>query len=68
MAITTTNLPGSLAFSFEADAALAGTLARYREDFAYPIAAAAQNVATTIVCPATTGVIWRITAGFYVAP
>lgn len=68
VAITTTNLPGALAFSFEADAALAGTLARYREDFAYPIAAAAQNAATTIVCPATTGVIWRVTAGFYVAP
>lgn len=66
--VTTTNLPGSLAFSFAADAAAQGTLDRWREDFAAPIAAAAQNAATTIVCPATPGVIWRVTAGFYVAP
>lgn len=68
VAVTTTNLPGSLAFSFAADAALQGTIDRWREDFAYPIASSAQNTATTIVCPATTGVIWRVTAGFYVAP
>lgn len=66
--VTTTNLPGTLAFSFAADAAAQGTLDRWREDFAYPLAAAAQNTATAIVCPATTNVIWRITAGFYVAP
>lgn len=66
--VTTTNLPGSLAFSFAADAAAQGTLDRWREDFTYPIATSAQNTATTIVCPTTTGVIWRVTAGFYVAP
>jgi hypothetical protein len=66
--VTTTNLPGSLAFSFPADAAAQGTMDRWREDFAFPIAASAQNTATTIVCPATTSVIWRVTAGFYVAP
>ena len=66
--ITTTNLPGNAAFSFAADAALQGTLDRWREDFTYPIAATAQATATTIVCPATPNIIWRITAGFYVAP
>lgn len=66
--VTTTNLPGTLAFSFAAEAAPQGTLDRWREDFAFPIASSAQNTATTIVCPVTTGVIWRITAGFYVAP
>lgn len=66
--VTTTNLPGSLAFSFAADAAAAGTLDRWREDFAFPLATSAQNTATTIVCPATTNVSWRVTAGFYVAP
>ncbi len=66
--VTTTNLPGSLAFSFAADAALQGTIDRWREDFAYPIPSAVQNTATTIVCPITTGVIWRLTAGYYVAP
>ncbi len=66
--VTTTNLPGSLAFSFAADAAAQGTLDRWREDFSYPLASSAQNTATTIVGPATTNVIWRITAGFFVAP
>ena len=68
VSITTTNLPTALAFSFEAEAAAQGTISRWREDFAYPIAVSAQNTATTIVCPITTGVIWRVTAGFYVAP
>ena len=68
VSVTTTNLPGSLAFSFAADAAAQGTIDRWREDFAYPIASSTQNTATTIVCPATPSVIWRITAGFYVAP
>lgn len=66
--VTTTNLPGTLAFSFPADAAAQGTLFPLREDFAFPIASSAQGTATTIVCPATTSVIWRVTAGFYVAP
>lgn len=66
--VTTTNLPGTLAFTFPAEAALQGTVDRWREDFAYPIASSAQNTNTTIVCPATTNVIWRVTAGFYVAP
>jgi hypothetical protein len=66
--VTTTNLPGTLAFSFPAEAAGAGTLDRWREDFAFPITSSAQGTATTIVCPATTNVIWRVTAGFYVAP
>lgn len=66
--VTTTNLPGTLAFSFPAEAAAQGTLDRWREDFAFPMATNAQATATTIVCPATTGVIWRVTAGFYVAP
>lgn len=66
--VTTTNLPGSLAFSFPAEAAAQGTIDRRREDFAYPLVSTTQNTNTTIVCPATTSVIWRITAGFLVAP
>lgn len=66
--VTTTNLPGTLAFSFAAEALPQGQLDRWREDFAFPIASAAQNTNTTIVGPATTNVIWRITAGFFVAP
>ena len=66
--VTTTNIPGTLVFSMPADAAALGTVFVYQEDFAYPIATTAQNTATTIVGPVTTGVIWRITAGYYVAP
>jgi hypothetical protein len=67
--ITTTNLPGALAFSVEADAAAQGTRASaVSEDFSYPLATSAQNTATTFVAPLTTGVIWRLTAGYYVAP
>jgi hypothetical protein len=66
--VTTTNLPGSLVFRFPADAAAQGTMFAIREDFAFPLSANAQNTATTIVCPATTNVVWGVTAGFYVAP
>lgn len=63
--LTTTNLPGALAFTFEADGAALGSMIRWREDFAFPLAASAPNTATTIACPAIAGVIWRATAGFY---
>lgn len=66
--VTTTNIPGTPAFSFPAEAAAQGTIDRWHEDFAYPIATSAQATATTIVCPATTSVIWRVTAGYFVAP
>lgn len=66
--VTTTNIPGALAFTLPADAALQGTTFHYQEDFNYPIAVSALATATTIVMPATTGVIWRATAGYYVAP
>jgi hypothetical protein len=65
VAVTSTNLPGALAFTFEADAAPLGSMIRWREDFAYPLVASAPNTATTIICPATPGVLWRVTAGFY---
>lgn len=66
--VTTTNLPGSLAFSIQADAAAQGVIYSWQEDFAYPVQASAQNTAVTIVCPLTTGVIWRVTAGYQVRP
>lgn len=66
--VTTTNLPGALAFSLPAEAAPQGTLTPFTEDFGYPLMASAQNTAVTIVAPLTTGVLWRLTAGYYVAP
>lgn len=66
--ITTTNIPGAMVIPFANDALAAGAVDRWREDFSYPIATSAQGTATTIVAPVQTGVIWRITAGYYVAP
>lgn len=66
--VTTTNLPGTRVLSFPADAAAAGSV--YSEEIspANPLRSSAANTATTVVCPATTGVIWRVTADYYAAP
>jgi hypothetical protein len=66
--VTTTNLNGSPVIPMSNDALGAGATERVRKEFSYPLAASAQNSATTVVCPATTGVVWRVTAGFFVAP
>jgi hypothetical protein len=66
--ITTTNIPGSMVIAMSNDALATGAIERWREDFAYPIATSVLNTATTFVAPAQTGVIWRITVGYYVAP
>lgn len=66
--VTTTNLPGSRAFTFPADAAAQGSLVSEIVQGTVPLRASAANTAVTIVCPATTGVIWRVTADYYNAP
>ena len=66
--VTTTNLPGALAFSIPMEAAAQGSVYEKSMEPARAIMASAQNIATTIVAPLTTNVIWRITATFYVAP
>lgn len=58
--VTTTNMPGSPIFSFNADAAAAGTSQIQQFEPAMPIGHGGANTATTIVCPATTGIIWRV--------
>jgi hypothetical protein len=65
--ITTTNLPGG-SYSIPLEAAAQGSVYEKALDFALPLAAVAQNTATTIVGPITTGVIWRLTAGFFTGP
>lgn len=64
--VTTTNLPGTRVLSFPADAAAQGTMYTELLEPAQPLKSTAANTATTIVCPATTGVIWRVTADYYV--
>ena len=66
--VTTTNLPGALAFSIPMEAAAQGSVYEKVMEPARAIMASAQNTATTIVAPLTTSVIWRLSATFYVAP
>ena len=66
--VTTTNLPGALAFSIPMEAAAQGSVYEKSMEPARAIMASAQNTTTTIVAPLTTSVIWRISATFYVAP
>lgn len=66
--VTTTNLPGARVLSFPAEAAAQGTIYSEIIEPSQPLRSSAANTATTIVCPATTGVIWRVTADYYVAP
>ena len=66
--MTTTNLPGAMAFSIGVEAAAQGSVYEKLLDPVRAIMASAQNTATTVVAPLTTSVIWRISATFYVAP
>jgi hypothetical protein len=66
--ITTTNLPGARAFSIPADAAAQGQVYREVIEPAVPLKSSATGVASTIVAPLTTGVIWRLSADYYAAP
>jgi hypothetical protein len=66
--VTTTNLPGALAFTFGADAAPQGDDKVVSIDFGSGLAATTAGAATTIVCPATTGVIWRVNAIYRLGP
>lgn len=64
--VTTTNLPGNPALTFPSAGAI-GTVDRYVMPRDAPLKAAAAATATTVVCPATTGVLWRVTATYYTA-
>jgi hypothetical protein len=63
--VTTTNIPGSPVLSFPAEAAVQGSV--YQDSLDYGgagMASSAVNIATTIVCPATTGAIWRVNVAY----
>jgi hypothetical protein len=57
--VTSTNLPGSNVWDFQTAQAI-GTSERQITNPSNPVRSSAVNTATTIVCPATTSVIWRI--------
>jgi hypothetical protein len=62
--VTTTNLPGAPVITLPSAGAV-GATDRYSLPIAAPLKAAAANTATTVVCPATASVIWRVTATYY---
>lgn len=63
--VTTTNLPGSPVWT-RASAGAVGTVEIQEDVLAgNPLKSSTANVATTIVCPATTSVIWRVTVHYY---
>lgn len=65
--VTSTNLPGSLAWTFDTAAAI-GTSQVQSYNFAgNPLKASAANTATTIVAPSVTSGLWRINVSYYTA-
>jgi len=65
--VTTTNLPGSLAYTFETAQAIGTTVERVTELSGNPLKSSTVNTATTIVCPVATSGIWRVTCHYYSA-
>lgn len=65
LVVTTTNLPGSPAFTVGADAAAIGVDKTVVADFgAAGLAAIAIGTATTVVAPVATGSIWRLNVAY----
>lgn len=64
--VTSTNLAGANAWTFATAAALGTTDAKLYVA-ALPIKSSVVNTATTIVCPATASVIWRVNVFYYAA-
>ena len=62
--VTTTNIPGALAFTFDTAGAV-GTNIIQEAIVSIPLRSSVLNTATTIVCPIVTGGIWRITATYF---
>lgn len=66
LVITTTNLPGSLAWSVGNAMSAGGTQPDVKLDFSHPIKSSVANTATTIVAPVPgAAVLWRINAYYY---
>lgn len=62
--VTSTNMPGAPVWDF-ATAAAIGSADKQPFEFSRPVKSSVVNTATTIVCPATTSIIWRVTIFYY---
>lgn len=65
--VTSTNLPGAVAFTFSTAGAI-GTTDTQDLLLTTPLKSATVNTATTIVCPIAASGIWRVTATYFTAP
>lgn len=65
--VTTTNLPGSPAFTFGTAQAIGATDRQLVQPGPNGIKSSAANTATTIVAPVATTGIWRINVGYYLS-
>jgi hypothetical protein len=65
--VTSTNLPGGLSWTTPTAMAI-GTQYETDIQLSGPLKSSAANVATTIVAPATSSVIWRINVVYYTGP
>jgi len=63
--VTSTNIPGTPAFTFPSAGAVGTTETRVLELDAAPIRSSVANTATTVVGPATASIIWRINVSYY---
>lgn len=64
--VTSTNLPGNPAWTFETAQAVGTQVTKLAEP-SMPLRSSVVNTATTIVCPATTSVIWRVNVWYRTA-
>lgn len=68
LVITTTNIPGSLAWSVGNAMVAGGTSRDIVMIFESPIKTSIANTATTVVCPAPgAAVLWRVTVYYFVS-
>ena len=67
--ITTTNLPGSIAFTTTQLNSAAGTAVDVVDlELSSPLRALNANTAVTVVCPAQLQTIWRVNVFYYTGP
>lgn len=67
LVVTTTNLPGGLAFTFGQPVGAIGVTDERIYNPDGPIKSLVANTNTTIVCPATVGIIWRANVFYFTA-
>lgn len=66
--VTTTNMPGSLAYNFGQAIIAAGSMEQFVLTPTLPIRSTVVGTATTFVCPAQLQTIWRVNASYYLGP